>query len=588
MIYRLISLTLLFLFSTIGISVSSAQQEYQIPEIRIEAEILSNGNVWIQESREYRFQGSFSWADYRLPRKGFDEMNRILVREGDQIYSLSDTEEPGTFSVSQSSGEVIIKWNYSAADTTRIFTLSYELAGAIPHGEQWSEFFWTWIGSGREKSTDRFFATITFPQIIPADSLYFWSRAPADMVRFEHDGAQLSFSAEKVARSQSLPVRILMPVSLFNPDTITEREPGIEPERIIAEEDEIADKALRRAERRAALAELAPGLTILLSLISIGIFIALYRKYGKRYKTKTLSSVSTTMIPDGAGPALVGRLLSFYQTQPIHLTATLFDLARRGWFTLEEKQSQKKWYQSKTESEFIIAATEPSPKESLPEWERMTVDFINSRLLLDKSKLSEVFSGSDSTAMKWYPKWSKSVASAFREQNWKDQESLKGVYLNLFLQVPILVISILLTIFGSSIGLAAFIVSVIMLASTGAIIRRTKEGEETWLRWRAYRDGLKDTDERILFKGNLDRHFVYAIAFGLREKQLTRLIDLGSQNRDTGLFPWLLIAPGSGSTPVTAAQNLVKHSTLSATSGGVAGGGASVGSAGGGARGGAG
>lgn len=109
------------------------------------------------------------------------------------------------------------------------------------------------------------------------------------------------------------------------------------------------------------------------------------------------------------------------------------------------------------------------------------------------------------------------------------------------------------------------------------------------MRWTAYRDGLKKADERILFKDRLDKHFVYAIAFGLREKELIRLIDRGSQNRDSDLFPWLIVMAGSGSTPVTAAQNLSKHSALSTASGGVAsGGGASVGSAGGGASGGAG
>jgi len=132
-------------------------------------------------------------------------------------------------------------------------------------------------------------------------------------------------------------------------------------------------------------------------------------------------------------------------------------------------------------------------------------------------------------------------------------------------------------------------VSVIILASSVALIRRTKEGEEAYMRWKAYRDGLKKADERILFKDRLDRHFVYAIAFGLREKELIKLIEIGSQNRDSEIFPWLFVIPGSGSTPVTAAQNLSKHSVLSTTSGGVAsGGGASVGSAGGGATGGAG
>ena len=580
---------LALLLLAVGISEGLAQQEYQIPEIKVEAEILRNGTIEISESRNYHFQGSFSWADYWLPREGFDEMRNIQVSEQGQDYLLSDSGEPGTYSIAKTGDEVGITWHYEAEDTERTFTVSYELVGAIPHGQEWSEFFWTWIGSGRDKSTPTFEVSIGFPDEISPDSLYYWSRTPAGLIEFTHEGSQLTIRGQNISRSQSVPVRILMPVSLFDPDTITDREPTLQLDRIIAEENEIIAREERRAERRAAVAEFAPGITILLSLLSIAIFIVLYRRYGKRYKTKTYSTVSTTMVPDRAEPALVGRLLSFYQTHSIHLMATLFDLARRGWFTLEEEQTEKKWYQSKPETEFVITVSEQDPDESLQKWEKMVLDYVKSRLHLGKSKLSEVFGSGDSATMKWYPKWSKEVAGAFKERKWKDEESIKGVYINIILQSLIEVMAIILMISGGVIGVVAMIVGAIMLVSSAALIRRTKEGEEAYMRWKAYRDGLKKADERILFKGQLDRHFVYAIAFGLREKELVRLIDKGSQNRDSSLFPWLIVMQGSGSTPLTAAQNLSRHTALSASSGGgVSGSGSSVGSAGGGARGGAG
>tara|TARA_R100001143_G_scaffold63596_1_gene73243 strand:- start:22463 stop:24229 length:1767 start_codon:yes stop_codon:yes gene_type:complete len=581
--------SLILLLLTASVSESLAQQEYQIPEIIIEAEIQRNGTIEINESRHYQFQGSFSWADYRLPRDGFDEMRNIRVSEQGQDYQLTDNGEPGSYTVTESDDEIVITWHYEAVDTERTFTVSYELDGAILHGQEWSELFWTWIGSDREKSTADFEVLIGFPNELTADSLYYWSRTPEDLIEFSHEGSQLTLSGQNISRSQSIPVRILMPVTLFDSSTITNREAAIQLDRIIAEENEITEREKRRAERRAAVAELAPGITMLLSLFSIGIIIFLYQRFGKRHQTSTYSTVSTTMVPGRAEPALVGRLLSFYQTHSIHLTATLFDLARRGWFTLEEEDSEKKWYQSKPVTEFRVAATVQSPAETLEEWERMVVDYVNNRLRLGKSKLSEVFGSSDSETMKWYPTWSKEVKRAFKERKWKDEKSMKGVYLNLILQGLIVILSIILMVLGGMIGVVAMIISIIMLACSTTLIRRTKEGEEAYMRWKSYREGLKKADERILFKDRLDRHFVYAIAFGLREKELTKLIEIGSQHRDSDIFPWLFVIPGSGSTPITAAQNLSKHSALSVTSGSsVSGGGASVGAAGGGASGGAG
>ena len=566
-----------------------AQQEYQIPEITVEATIQQNGTIEFRETRQYQFEGSFSWADYKLPKAGFDEIRNIRVSEQGEDYQLSDSEEPGTFNISENDNEVVITWYYDAADTVRSFNLSYNLTGAILHGQEWSELFWTWIGSGREKNTPFFEVSIRFPEELQPDSLYYWSRTPTGLIQFSHDGSTLNFEAEELSRNQSVPVRILMPVTLFDSGSITNREPDLILERIIAEENDIIAEEERREARRATVAEHAPGVTTILSIISMGLFYFLYQRYGKRFKTLTYSTVSTTMVPSRIEPALIAKLLSFYHTNARHLTATLFDLSRRGWFNLKEQKTDKKWYQSEEENEFIVTTPEEIPKETLPEWERMVVDFVIERLHQGESKFSELFSSTSAT--KFYPKWSKEVGKVFKERNWKDEGSLKGVYLNVIFQVLLIIVSIIMMVLGGMIGVVSMIVSTIMLAGSAGMIRRTKEGEQVYMQWKAYRDGLKKADERILFKGELDRHFIYAIAFGLREKELINIIDHGNQHQDGLFFTWLIVAQGSGSTPLTAAKNLSKHSALSAASvnaGTISGGGASVGAAGGGATGGAG
>lgn len=272
---------LLSLLLTAGIPKSFAQQEYQIPEINVEAEILPDGTIQINESRYYRFVGSFSWADYRLPKDGFDEMRNIRVREQNQGYLLSDSGEPGTYSIAENDDEIVITWHYEAVDSERTFTVSYDLDGVILHGQDWSELFWTWIGSGREKSTPEFEVSISFPAELVPDSLYYWSRAPLHLIEFTHEGSQLMLRGQNISRSQSVPVRILMPLSLFDTDAISEIEPDIQLESILAEENEITAKKERRSERRAATAELAPGITMLLAIVSIGIFFFSIGDMGK-------------------------------------------------------------------------------------------------------------------------------------------------------------------------------------------------------------------------------------------------------------------------------------------------------------------
>jgi hypothetical protein len=52
------------------------------------------------------------------------------------------------------------------------------------------------------------------------------------------------------------------------------------------------------------------------------------------------------MIPGRIKPAIIGRLMMQQHTSIQHLTATLFDLARRGWFTIHEEKKEKSWFSS--------------------------------------------------------------------------------------------------------------------------------------------------------------------------------------------------------------------------------------------------
>ena len=77
--------SLLFLLAT---SIRSAAQSksYSIPEIRVSADVSEDGLIRINEERTYVFNGSYSWADYRLPLRGFSEIRNIRVSEVNQSY----------------------------------------------------------------------------------------------------------------------------------------------------------------------------------------------------------------------------------------------------------------------------------------------------------------------------------------------------------------------------------------------------------------------------------------------------------------------------------------------------------------------
>jgi uncharacterized membrane protein len=564
-------------------------QDYSMPEVNIRATIQEDGTVFIEESRTYNYNGSFSWADYRLPKDGFTEIRNIRVSEADTDYINENSEEPGTFSVSESDEIIEIKWHYSAENEERTFTLSYELANTVSIGPEYSEFFWTFVGEGRSKVIGSSEITVQLPNQVNTDSLYSWNYSSAPDSEVIESESAFTLTSGRVNRNQNLAIRALFPTSVLQENLIEISDPNLDLDEIIQEEAEYDAMLKEQAERDEFFAEISLPISILLSVLSLGIFYFLYQKYGKRHSTNTISNRETVVIPDKTPPAIIGRLMSSRHSTSQHLVATLFDLARRGWFNIEEKEKESSFWSS-GKSEFVISISKEQPDEHLPKWEKMIVDFTTERVRSGKNTFDKLFQSSGSKVAKWFSLWKKEVKTVFDEKEWIDQKSYTGVWTNVAAQFVIDAAAIVLFILGGPAAFIALFTSFIFMFASAAIIRRTKNGEETYQRWKAYRDGLKNADERTLRMEILDLHFIYATALHLSKKELNTLIESSYDSNNSRHFPWIVLMSGSSHTPATVASSI---STLAATSsasftGTTGGSGASTGSAGGGATGGAG
>lgn len=562
--------------------------DYTIPVIKIEVNIADDGTVYIDEHRTYRFDGDFSWADYRLPKEGFSDIRNIRVSEQDEVYINENSEDPGTFSVSQSNSSVVIKWHYIASDTTRTFSVSYELLNAVSIGPDWSELFWNYLAAGRERSTEILEININLPEDISTDSLYAWSRGEKSTV-IQKEPGHWSITAQNISASESVIARVLFPTEVFNLSQISVTDPVLTLEEIIRDEETYSQHQRELKEREEFYASITGVVTILIIFFSIGLFSLFYLKFGKRYPARAFSKRETVVIPDRIEPAIIGRLMTHRQTTIQHFTATLFDLARRGFFTIHEEEKEKTWYSSDT-PEFRIEYSGKLPDDNLTDWEKDLLFFVQKRLDTGKQTIAKLFEGSGQELTKWYSEWKKKVSSAFNDRNWIDRNSYKGAYLNVFFQLLLGAASIFMIIMGTSLAIPGLIAVCLMIIASGFIPRRTREGEETYQRWNAYRDGLKNADKRTIRTGMLDRHFIYATAFHLSQKQITSLIKYSDDERTSSLFPWIFLIPGSAHSPASIALSI---STMAATGSssfpGVSGGtGAATGSVGGGASGGAG
>lgn len=565
---------------------------YSIPDIHVDVIITENGTLLISEERTYQFDGDFSWADYRISKEGFSEIRNIRVSEGDSSYVNLNTEEEGTFSVSESDNAVVIKWNYSASDTVRTFTVSYELAGAVTIGPEWTSLFRNFLASGREKSTSGFSLSVSLPRTISSDSLHTWQRDKAKNFQINMQERGVEFLGSDISRHEAAIIRIVFPTAVFDEIQGQITDPNLTLASITELEEEYQKQQQEKAERDAYYAEITLTVTIILSLTGLLIFILLYKKYGTRHSTRQIASRKTLVIPGQQPPALIGKLLLSSQTTSNHLVATIFDLARRGWLKIQEEEKEKEnsgWF-SEEKSGFKVSTPGSSPDDSLSDYEKMTIDFIRGQVNSGTDTFEEIFSSKDSSAAKWYSKWTKEVKKAFDDQNWIDKESYKGVIANFIFQFLLLCLSIAMVIVGSPIAIIAAFITFALVIASFAIIRRSPNGEQVYKQWKNYRDGLKNADERTIRMEYLDRHFIFATALHLSKKQIETILE-APQASAADLIPWIILTQSSATSPASMATSF---STLAATGSTSfagttgAGTGASVTSAGGGVSGGAG
>lgn len=578
------TLLLSLLLFCIGL-IESTAKSYEIPTIKVEVSINADGTVRITEHLTYDFDGSFSWAEYRLPRQGFSSLENIRISEDGQAFLNKNTEEPGTFSVAQSDESINLKWHYTAKDEKRTFTISYTLEEAMTVGPEWSQLFWNFLSASRDKATKQLDISINLPKTVSSDSLHGWTRGPKGHFNLQKSAGKFTVSATDIDDSEFAKVRALFPTSVLKNPTITNEGFSLQQAQMLEQAHQQAE-ADRRA-RNAYWHQTSQQINYGIAVVAVLLFYFLYQKYGKRHSTSRLSSQETIMIPERRAPAAIGWLLNNRSISSVQLIATVLDLARRGYLKIAEEEPEEGLFED-DDPTFSVRRTEKAKSDDLLAWEKHLLEFMEQRLEGGKRKLHEIFEGNDSAVSNWFSNWSKKLKSYCFDQNWIDLASYRGAYWNAGLQLVLVGGTLGLAFFAGGDALepisffVAMISTVVMGVLSVAIIRPTEEGQKTIHRWNNYKEGLENAKQHSLSPDKLDKHFIYALALGLKGEELENII---AQNTDTvPVFSWIIFSSNTSSVGAVASSFSTLGATGAATAPGATGGaGASASAAGGGA-----
>jgi len=359
---------LLVLAALLAPSAADAQgRSWHLQSFRSEIRVRADGALEVSEVLRPTFRGSYNGiyrtipVEYRTP-SGFDRDLDLEVR--------SVTDGAGNalrYETDREGDDLRVKiWVPDATDATRTVDLRYRVESAIRFREDYEELYWNVTGTEWAVPIDSAAATIVLPEgasgvRVRSYTGPFGSRASDAEIERRENRIRVR-ATRRLEYGEGLTAAVA-----WDPGLVS--RPGF-------------------GERLARV--LADNWILLLPLLAAGFMFWLWRRRGR---DPAVGSIAPRYEPpDGLTPAEVGVVVDDHP-HPRDITATMVDLAVRGYLTIESREESKLMGLS-TERGYVLHRERP-PEEwtELREHERNTMEglFEGGRESVELSELENEF-----------------------------------------------------------------------------------------------------------------------------------------------------------------------------------------------------
>lgn len=573
--------------------VPATAKSFVFTRVAIQAWVGTDGSLRVMESRTYAFDGEFSWATYRLPLASRHQIDGIRVSDERGPYTPSTARRPGTYEVARSGDAVVIRWQFRASDESRTFTIAYVVRNAVIAHADVAELYWKFIGTGWDRPARDVRVDVRLPGNLPADQIRAWGHGPLHGdVRPTAGGAVLT--VRNLPAGTMVEGRIVFPREAVPHTRMRLAAPGLP--RILREETAWAREANLARRRQQALV----GGLLAVPVLAVGGWLGLYMRYG-REPVPAPPEGYYRELPATYTPAELGVLWRFESVQPADFTATVLDLIRRGYLTVEVFGSET---ETTRDDQYTLARTKKTDGLRSFEAEALNVLFGSGDASAGQLTISGR-SGLPADAKKRmgerFPIWQRNVLSSARVHGFFDTTSMRWRWIAGALGVVAAFgVGWMTVVLWESVGttmkaagLAAGLSGLILAVASGAVARRSQRGADDLRRWQGFRRFLLDFSEmpraELPSLAIWEHYLVYAVPLGVAHRvveQLRKIYPAEELSRSPGLQPWISSSSGGGGgNPLgsfSAFTTAFASATSSASSGSGGGGGFSGGGGGGG------
>jgi uncharacterized membrane protein len=537
--FRIAALVLfvgILLAAIVGGKLLGLQKSFSLPRVAVEATLDPDGTMHVVEHITYDFNGNFHYGTRPIPVGNYEITDMTVTEHGQPVTSVGAPYN--------------LTFYFDATDETRTFDIAYTVHRAVTAGSDVGVLYWKWIG---ETHPTIGLATASLRVPPGAGEVKAWGHGPLNGV-VAVTGDTVTWRTRDLPQGSFLEGRVAVPMT---------RLPGLAPgatallPRVLQEEGawaRAANDARREAADQAARdRRIHDGLLVgapLVAFLGAVLFLWLWKRYGQEPKTDPSIGEYVRDLPEDP-PAVVASLLHWGAHRNEGFSATVLDLARRGYLSIRETREERAFLPDRHDYE--LTAGKP-PDGELKEFETKTLELVfHGRTQVLHSEIGTLAREHQTESLANWNAYKTSVAASLRARHYINGHRSKPFLLNVVAAVLVGIVGGFAIAYGAWVlGVTALAWGAVQLFLTPLLRQRSPEGQNRYHQWLGVRNYLRDFSQLAdAPAGHLilwEQYLVYAVALEVSDELAAGLAAKLPPEEQPTFAPWFIGSHPTGSS----------------------------------------
>lgn len=482
------------------------------------------GNVNFEKSSIYNAVGIDNLKVAAMKVNGdvsFDTMKNISNYASE--VDSANLGESNVYTTTKNSNGIDVRMYMPANNEKVAFYLEYVVANAVVMHNDVAELYFPFIGDKFSDDIDNVNVQVFLPAADTSNNFRIWAHGPlsGEINKYQNENKEnigLIASIKDLKANTGFDIRVTFDKSLILVPQFLHHSNEDALDKILEVENKRADDANAKRKKIKAVYYSIKYAAIGYLIFLIVMWIYIYVKFDKEYKADFKNKYNREFIDD-YNVEVIDYLFNKNIT-PNAMSASIMNLVYKKNISVEEMPSDKK----KKEYTFKLLN-----KENLSKSEEYLIEFLfdtvgnGSVFTTKKLKDYAKSTSSYSTFTSKYSTWKNNVIQEGQQQNFYESNTkIKFLGLIIALIGGLIFVTNILCNTDILIAYALIIPIVIFAIYIMTFNRRTKNGNEDYAKWKAFKNFLNDFgtfDIKELPEITLwERYMVYATIFGLAKK----------------------------------------------------------------------